>query len=65
MTEMKDNQKVNLRNIVLSMLVESLDGKGFSHILVNDVFSKNNLNSLKCSGLGSVLGHLEQCSSVR
>lgn len=58
---MKDNQKVNLRNIVLSMLVESLDGKGFSHILVNDVFSKNNLDENDRAFVSRLyLGTLEQ-----
>ncbi len=39
----KETEK-NLRNIVLTMLVETLEKGGFSHIVVNDTFSENDLN---------------------
>lgn len=56
-----EDNKVNLRNLVLSMLVETLDGKGFSHILVNDAFSKNNLDENERAFVSRLfLGTLEQ-----
>ncbi|MCQ2529733.1 MAG: 16S rRNA (cytosine(967)-C(5))-methyltransferase RsmB [Lachnospiraceae bacterium] len=39
----KDAEK-NLRNIVCTMLVETLEKGGFSHIVVNDTFSSNDLD---------------------
>lgn len=40
---MGQKQKEDVRNIVLTMLVETVEKQGFSHILIQDVFSKYDL----------------------
>ncbi len=41
---MGQERKEDLRNIVLTMLVETVEKQGFSHILIQDVFSKYDLD---------------------
>ena len=42
---MGQKQKQDLRNIVLTMLVETMEKQGFSHILIQDAFSKYDLDA--------------------
>ncbi|MBR2754481.1 MAG: 16S rRNA (cytosine(967)-C(5))-methyltransferase, partial [Lachnospiraceae bacterium] len=41
---MGQKQKQDLRNIVLTMLVETMEKQGFSHILIQDAFSRYDLD---------------------
>ncbi len=41
---MGQKQKQDLRNIVLTMLAETMEKQGFSHILIQDAFSRYDLD---------------------
>ncbi len=57
---MADN-KVNERLLVLNMLTETTNESGFSHFLINKVFSENNLDKTQKSFITRLyLGTLEQ-----
>ena len=54
-------QEHNLRNIVLTMLVETLEKQGFSHILLQEAFSKQDLDPNEKAFITRLyLGTLEQ-----
>ena len=58
---MNVKQEQNSRNIVLTMLVETMENQGFSHILLQDAFSKYELDANEKAFVTRLyLGTLEQ-----